>query len=63
MVCLGFFVVVLVFVCVVSFVNVVDLVGLVNNFYRKLCFNVEKIICDSIYRMYEKKGNIVIFFI
>ena len=56
-------VLVLVLACSINFFQVAESAGLVYNYYAKTCPNAEKIIKDTVYKLYEKKGNIATSFI
>lgn len=47
-----------VLVLVLAFFQVAESAGLVYDYYAKTCPDAEKIIKDTVYRLYEKKGNI-----
>lgn len=44
--------------CVLAVQNHVESAGLVYDYYAKTCPQAEKIIHDTVYKLYEKKGNI-----
>lgn len=51
-------VLVLVLACSINFFQVAESAGLVYNYYAGTCPNAEKIIKNTVYKLYEKKGNI-----
>lgn len=44
--------------CVLAIQSSVESAGLVYDYYAKTCPQAEQIIHDTVYKLYEKKGNI-----